>query len=75
MQYDPIGNALFISSVICLLLALQWGGTKYPYSDGKIIALFTLFGIFVIAFIAVEIYNGEQATSKSRLYHITHSQN
>jgi len=75
MRYDPIGNAFFICCVICLLLALQWGGTKYPYSDGKIIALFTLFGIFVVAFIAVEIYSGEQATSRLMWCHITQVQN
>jgi len=64
MQFDPLGNILFIGWVISLLLALQWGGTTYPYSDGRIITLFTLFGLLLIAFIVVELYNGEKAISK-----------
>jgi hypothetical protein len=63
-RFDPIGNTLFICSVICLLLALQWGGITYPYTDGRIIALFTVFGILLIAFIALEVYNRENATGK-----------
>lgn len=34
-QFDPIGTVLFIPCIVCLLLALQWGGTKYPWSNGK----------------------------------------
>lgn len=29
MSFDPIGTAVLIPDVICLLLALQWGGTTY----------------------------------------------
>ena len=34
-QFDPIGTVLFIPCIICLLLALQWGGSKYPWSNGE----------------------------------------
>lgn len=30
-QLDPIGLALLLPGVICLLLALQWGGLEYPW--------------------------------------------
>lgn len=30
-QLDPIGLALLLPGVICLLLALQWGGLQYPW--------------------------------------------
>ena len=30
-QLDPIGVALLLPGVICLLLALQWGGLEYPW--------------------------------------------
>ena len=62
MRFDPIGNIFFISAIICLLLALQWGGTTYDWSSGRIIALFVLFGILFIAFIAVQVWLGEKAT-------------
>lgn len=29
-QLDLIGAGLLIPAIICLLLALQWGGNKYP---------------------------------------------
>ena len=57
----------FIPSIICLLLALQWGGTKYAWSSGRIIALFVVFGIFIIAFVADQIYMKENATVPPRI--------
>ena len=36
-QFDPIGTAVFIPAIICLLLALQWGGSKYEWSNGKLL--------------------------------------
>lgn len=33
-QFDPIGSLFFLPAIICLLLALQWGGTKYAWSNG-----------------------------------------
>ena len=44
-QFDPWGTAVFVPAIICLLLALQWGGSKYPWSNGRIIALFVIFGM------------------------------
>lgn len=31
-QIDVIGTIFLIPSVVCLLLALQWGGQTYPVS-------------------------------------------
>ncbi|KAN0119374.1 major facilitator superfamily transporter [Hyaloscypha variabilis] len=47
-HFDPIGTALFIPSVICLLLALQWG-SQYPWSSPRVIATFVVFGVTFIA--------------------------
>ena len=65
--FDPIGTVLFIPCIICLLLALQWGGSKYPWSDGKIIALFVVFGLLAISFGAVQIWKGDLATVPPRI--------
>lgn len=35
-QFDPLGTAVFIPAIICLLLALQWGGSKYEWSNGEL---------------------------------------
>ena len=35
-QFDPVGTAIFMPCIVCLLLALQWGGSKYHWGDGEI---------------------------------------
>ena len=35
---DPVGNFIFVPAIICLLLALQWGGVQYAWSNARIIA-------------------------------------
>ena len=67
IQLDPLGTVLFMPSIVCLLLALQWGGTTYPFSDGRIISLFVVFGITLIAFIGVQWWMGESATVPPRI--------
>lgn len=61
-QLDLIGASLLIPAIICLLLALQWGGNQYAWNNSKIIGLFIGFGLMVIAFAASQIYLGERAT-------------
>ncbi|MCJ1399120.1 hypothetical protein MMC11_002322 [Xylographa trunciseda] len=66
-QLDPIGTFCLLTGVICLLLALQWGGSTYAWNDSRIIALFILFGLLSIAFIAVQIHLQEKATVPPRI--------
>ncbi|KAF2014457.1 putative aflatoxin efflux pump [Aaosphaeria arxii CBS 175.79] len=66
-QFDPIGSILFLPSIICLLLALQWGGTKYNWSNWRIILLLTLFAILFILFLVVQILNPQHATIPTRI--------
>ncbi len=66
-QFDPVGTVVFMPAVICLLLALQWGGTKYPWSDGRIIALFVVFGVLIIFFLYVQYRQGDLATVPPRI--------
>lgn len=53
--------------IVCLLLALQWGGSKYPWSNGRIIALFVVFGVLLIAFSAIQVWKKDHATVPPRL--------
>ena len=61
-RLDPIGNLFFLPGMVCLLLALQWGGSTYAWNDGRIIALFILFGILIITFTCVQLWKKEMAT-------------
>jgi hypothetical protein len=54
-QLDPIGTACFLPSIICLLLALQWGGTVYAWGSWRIILLLVVFAVLIVAFIAVQV--------------------
>ena len=66
-RLDPIGTTLFVPSIICVLLALQWGGVTYAWSNGRIIALFIVFGLTLIAFCAAQFYLKEDATVPIRV--------
>ncbi|KAF8861906.1 MFS general substrate transporter [Acephala macrosclerotiorum] len=64
---DPFGTICFVPSIICLVLALQWGGTTYAWSDGRVVACLVIFAVFMLAFIAVQIYSGDKATVLPRI--------
>jgi MFS family permease len=61
-KIDLVGLSIYIPAIVCLLLALQWGGSTYPWNDGRIIALFVLFGVLSIVFILFEQWKGAEAT-------------
>ena len=67
LQLDPLGTAVFMPSIICLLLALQWGGTAYPWGSARIIALLVVFAVLIIVFASVQVISGENATTPSRI--------
>ncbi|KAI1469543.1 major facilitator superfamily domain-containing protein [Daldinia caldariorum] len=53
-QLDIPGTACLVGALICLLLALQWGGSTYPWKNGRIIALFIVFGVLTIVFVVIQ---------------------
>jgi MFS family permease len=66
-QLDPIGFLLIAPGIVCLLFALQWGGQKYPWGDGHIIALFVMAGVLCLAFVASQVWQGDQRTIPARI--------
>ncbi|KAH8602631.1 major facilitator superfamily domain-containing protein [Bisporella sp. PMI_857] len=66
-EFDLYGTAVFMPAIICLLLALQWGGTKYEWGSARIIVLFVLFGILISIFIAVQFWKQDSATVPPRV--------
>ncbi|KAK0251709.1 hypothetical protein LTS09_013169 [Friedmanniomyces endolithicus] len=61
-KLDLLGELCLLPSIVCLLLALQWGGSTYRWSDPVIIALFVVFALLALAFILVQILMPKTAT-------------
>jgi hypothetical protein len=62
IRFDPLGTILFAPSIICLLLALQWGGTTYDWNNGRVVALLVVFGTLLVGFAIVQPVMGDNAT-------------
>lgn len=60
-QLDLIGCALFMPSIIMVMLALEWGGKKCAWNSATIIGLFVGFAAEIIVFVLWEIRTGEKA--------------
>ena len=61
-QIDLFGAFCLICGIVCLLLALQWGGSTYPWHDSKVWGCILGFGLIIVVFIALQFKLGERAT-------------
>lgn len=66
-QLDPIGNLAFFPGVVCLILALQWGGTRYSWGSVRIIVLLVVCIVLVAVFIGIQAWKKEEATVPPRI--------
>ncbi|KAK4896161.1 hypothetical protein LTR49_028190, partial [Elasticomyces elasticus] len=67
-EFDLLGMLVFVPMIVCLLLALQWGGSTYPWSSGRIIALLVVFGVFSIVFICIQLWRKDNAMVPPRIF-------
>ncbi|KAI5458579.1 major facilitator superfamily domain-containing protein [Mariannaea sp. PMI_226] len=67
LDLDPLGCLLIAPSIICLLFALQFGGKDQSWSQPRAIALFVLFGAFLLVFIFFQVWRKEKATVPPRI--------
>jgi hypothetical protein len=49
-KLDLLGTAIFVPGITCLLLALQWGGSTYSWTDPRIISMLVLFAMLIMGF-------------------------
>jgi len=68
LEIDLLGAGLLICSIVCLLLALQWGGSTYPWHDSKVWGCLLGFGLLIILFIAQQFRRGDRATIPPRIF-------
>ncbi|KAE9962055.1 hypothetical protein EG328_001049 [Venturia inaequalis] len=55
-KFDPVGNMLLAPGLVCVLLALQWGGTRYPWNDFVVLALLASGSALFVAFAATQYF-------------------
>ena len=61
-QLDLLGTALFVPSMLALLLALQWGGIPYAWSNCRIVLSLVFFALLFIAFVWLQRRRQDNAT-------------
>jgi predicted MFS family arabinose efflux permease len=66
-KLDGIGTCVFVASMVCLIMALQWGGTIYPWESPRIIVLLSIFGLTLIAWVCYQYHKNDNATVPRRL--------
>lgn len=66
-HFDFIGTGLLIPCIVCLLLALQWGGSTYKWSNWRIIFLFVMFALLATGFGAMQVLRPKYATLPPRI--------
>ncbi|KAF8544715.1 major facilitator superfamily domain-containing protein [Trichophaea hybrida] len=66
-EFDTPGTIVLLPAIICLLLALQWGGSKYSWNSGRIIGLLVTFGVLTIIFAVIQVQRGDRATIPLRI--------
>lgn len=67
VRLDPLGTLFFVPSIVCLLIALEWGGSVYRWQDPRIIALLVVFAVLLVAFAAVQTFLPKTATVPPRV--------
>ncbi|KAK2758190.1 hypothetical protein FQN54_004034 [Arachnomyces sp. PD_36] len=66
-RISVLGTLLVVPAIVCLLMALQWGGAKYGWKDPRIIVLFVLFGVLFSAFGYLQYRQGDDAILPPRI--------
>jgi MFS family permease len=66
-QIDILGAFFLIAAIVSLLLALQWGGTVYPWSDSKVWGCLLSFGLLILVFCGIQVWLKDRATMPPRI--------
>jgi hypothetical protein len=61
-RLDIQGTAIIIPSIICLLLALQWGGSTESWSSWRSILLLCMFSVLALLWAYMQYRRGDRAT-------------
>ncbi|KAI1385496.1 major facilitator superfamily domain-containing protein [Hypoxylon trugodes] len=68
VKLNAEGLIALFPGVVCLCLALQWGGFTYSWSDSRSITLLVLAFALLIAFVVIQIWKPERATVPPHIF-------
>ncbi|OLN86224.1 putative HC-toxin efflux carrier TOXA 13 [Colletotrichum chlorophyti] len=66
-QLDLLGTMAIVPGMVCLVIALQWGGSTYAWRSARIIVLLVLAGLLFVGFILVQTFLPKTATIPPRI--------
>lgn len=66
-KIEPYSTPVLMAALTCLLLALQWGGSRYAWTEWRILLPLGLFACLVPAYIALQFILGDTATMPRRI--------
>lgn len=61
-QLDPLGTAILLPAVTCLFIGLEYGAFEYGYSNARVVALFLVSGVLLVAFAWIQWKRQDNAT-------------
>ena len=67
-EIDLFGAFFLICAIVCLLLALQWGGSTYPWRDSRVWGTLLGFSLLLVSFLAIQVARGDRATIPPRIF-------
>ena len=59
-KIDLLGASLLAAGLVALFFALQWGGSRYEWSNPKVYGCLIAFGILIPAFIGLQAKKKEE---------------
>jgi hypothetical protein len=68
LEIDLLGALFLIGAIVCLLLALQWGGTTYPWKDSRVWGNLLGFVLIIAIFIGQQFRRGDRGTIPPRIF-------
>jgi hypothetical protein len=66
-QIDLLGAFFLIAAIVCLLLALQWGGITYSWKDSQVWGCILGFVLLICTFTGIQFWKGDKATLPPRI--------
>ncbi|KAJ9142482.1 putative MFS transporter [Pleurostoma richardsiae] len=67
LQLDFLGFVFLLASLVCVTLALQWGGQTKPWGAGSVVATLVVWALLTAALLVVEYFEGDRAMVPLRL--------